>query len=249
MSKIHSFLACFLAAALSGCVSITPVKDITNDQTGYLQKEFSPGNINPAVAAKLPQDKTQYRSNEVRITKEMTAETTDKKTDSWKTVETVQNLGNGLFRRKVESISNDITFALFYAVTYKGLLPLRRQEVQLRATNAGAMISAKEIKRIDAIPTPANKEMIVEYTSGNEVQIANFGQGKNVCRYLNSVPAKEIHKSIAGKATQIECEFIDNNNVQSKSQWSYLEEYGFAIQTSFVNSGKKNAVKIIDFKE
>jgi len=249
MSKIHIFLASFFAAALSGCVSITPVKDITADQTGYMQKEFSPGKINPAVAAKLPQDKTKYRSNEVTITKEMTAETTDKKTDSWKTVETVKNLGNGLFQRKVESISNEISYAIFYAITYKGLLPLRRQEVQLRATNAGPIIVTKEIKRFDEIPTQANKEMVVEYTSGNEVQIANFSQGKNICRYLGSIPGKEINKSIAGKAVQIECEFIDNNNVQSKSQWSYLEEYGFVIQTSFVNSGKKNSVKIIDFKE
>lgn len=248
MSKIAVSLSTLLAGALSGCVSFTPVKDITADQAGYMQKKFSPSNLSPAVASKLPVEKKQFVSNQVTITKESTMETSDKKTETWKNVETITNLGNGLFQRKTESSNNDISYAIGYALTYKGFFALRRQDINLRMTNAGTIIETKEIKRFDDIPSASNTESILEYGNGTEPQLANFYQGKNVCKYLKTIPGKEIHKSISGNVIQVECEYIENNNVQSKSQWAYLDSYGFATMTSFVSSGRKTTATFLDFK-
>ena len=248
MSKIAVSVAALLASALSGCVSITPVKDITADQTGYMQKKFSPSNLSPGVASKLPTEKRQLVSSQVTLSKESTSETSDKKIETWKSVETVTSLGNGLFQRKTESSNNDISYRISYALTYKGFFALRRQDVNLSAANAGTIFETKEIKRFDEIPNASNSESVLEYANGTEPQIVNFYQGKYVCKYLKTVPGKEIHKSISGNVIQLECNNIDNNSVQAKSQWAYLDSYGFATMTSYISSGKKTTITVLDFK-
>lgn len=252
-SKINTqyILGIVSLVLLSACSSssVIPVAEVTSDQMGYLSKKFSPQSLSPALAKKLPPDDKSTKFERLIFTMEMNLEKQDGKKESWKSVITYFNSGNGLVQKMHESSNNDIPYALYYSLTYKGIVDLRWQSVPLHSRTTNDLYEIKDTTRFDAVPAAVNKESIVEYTSGSQAQTTNFFTHQKLCKVMGTRAASELHKKLPGQVTDIECQLRSNNVVQHRTKWAMLHKYGMAIPLESADVSRKTVSSIVDFNE
>lgn len=239
-------LSAITVCLLSACTSITAVKDVTADKTGHLVKNFSPQTLAPAVSKKIPAEGKDAKFGKLIITTEATSELSDGKKEAWKSVMTLVDNGNGIIQTMNELSNNEIPYALIYSLTYKGLVDLRWQTVPLRGAVTGPVYELKDATRFDALPAGINKDFAVNYTSGSDIQIANFLSSQKTCTTKRVVAASEFHKSLPGQATEIECQQSNNNTVQSRSKWLLLQNYGVVVMIENTSSARKTTYRLVD---
>lgn len=231
---------------LSACSSIAQVQDVTADKAGYLSKNFSAQSLSPNVAKKIPREISVARFKTLTIIREGGAEQSGGKKETWKSVVTLVNVGNGLVQRMEEISNNDIPYGLFYSLTYKGVIDLKWQNVPLRGRVTSPIYEIKDTTRFDAIPLAMGKKSVIDYTSGMHGQIANFLSSQKTCKTLRTIAAKELNGKLTGQATEIECQLDTNKVVQSRGTWFLLQDYGAAISTEFASSSIKTTFRIVD---
>jgi len=248
--KFHSrYLTAVGALLLSACTSVTPVKDVTSDQAGYMTKKFSPKSLSTDVEKKIPPSAKTTNSGQVKITVEANTEQNDGKKQSYKNILTLTDVGNGQFQRLMEQTSNDIPYSLIYALTYKGMVGLRWQVVLLRNNMTTPLYEIRDVTRFDAIPSAANNEFVVEYSIGTENQMANSLLGQLSCKAARIFDAKELNEKLTGLATEFDCQQLYNKAIQSHSKWVMLQKYGFAILTEEVTSTQKTHYRVVDLRK
>lgn len=241
-----ALIAFGISAILTACSSVVPIKDVTADQAGYLSKNFSPQQLSPSIAKKLPSDGKSVGFGKLIITSEVTSEQSDGKKESWKAVATLVDAGNGLVQRMVEVSSNDIPYALLYSLTYKGIVDLKWQQVPLRGSVTSMLYEIKDATRFDVIPSTIDKEFVVDYTSGISQQIANFSSHQKACKTSRIMPASELHKKLLGQAIEIECQMRSNGAVQNRTKLVLLQEYGVAFAVEDISSSKKTTSRVLE---
>lgn len=243
-------LIAITAASLlaSACVSITPVKEITADPTGYMHKQFDPALLPPAIAKQLPANPPLTGFSQLSFQQETRSESSDGKTETWQSKLLLKNVGNGLVQRLLENSNNGIPYLFYYSLTHKGMFSLKWQEVALQRPSSGLMFEVKEITRLDPMPETEKQTFTVDFTSGSANQLANFNAFTRTCQTLHTYPASDIHSAIPGKALAIECQHIANNLPQSRTQWALLQHYGVALQTGFISSSKKLTIRVTGFE-
>ncbi len=235
-------VVCMLAA----CSSVESVKDVTMDKEGYLARRFSPTTLHQSVTKKIPSDAGSAGFGRLTITKEASAEHSDGKKESFKSVSTLVDGGNGLVEDMTELSNNDVPYALSYRLTYRGLMRLRWQEVLLQATNTGQLYEVKGIRQFDPLPAAAGQEVEIDFRSGLDVQIANFTPNQLKCKATRALPASEVNQKLTGQAIELECKFSANHSVQERSKWMLLRDYGVAVETESANSVIKATYRIVD---
>lgn len=235
-------------AALTACTSVVPVKDVTADKVGYLNKKFPTNLIRPAVAGSTPATSPDLGFRQLVIKFDSTGENSDGKKDSWQREITYINQGNGLVQEISESANNGISFELDYSLTYRGFMGLRWQSVPLRGNLSSLLFEIKEASRFDPLPTAPGQAFVVDYATGTEQQIMNYYPNKRSCKSTGYRPAGEIHAKLSGQALIFECENISNNTVQSRNTWAVLPGYGVAIVLETTNSTRKTSHRVIDIQ-
>ena len=235
-------------AALSACTGAVSVKEVTDNEQGYLANTFAPASLPKAIATKLPPDASPPGVKRLEIVAEAKAELTDGKTDSWRTDSTFVEEGKGIVREVTEASRNNIPYARLYSLTYRGIFDLKWQRVPLQGTTTGQIYEVKEITKFDPIPRAAGAEFEVDYTSGPQIQIANLRSFRKVCKATGVEPAARIHAKLAGEALMLDCELHGNHTVLSRSKWAMLLHYGAAIGLENTNSSRKTTYKVVDVR-
>ncbi|MBU4002335.1 MAG: hypothetical protein KKB94_08460, partial [Proteobacteria bacterium] len=100
------FVLSGLGLFLWACTTTT-VQEIATDKTGYLTTDFTPQVLSPDILKKLPIEMEGVGFERLKITYEVSSEQTDGKKESWKSVATLTDKGNGLVQEISELTSND----------------------------------------------------------------------------------------------------------------------------------------------
>ncbi|WP_343726272.1 hypothetical protein [Herbaspirillum huttiense] len=244
--KLYANLPLLLSAGLlSACSSVVPVSTVTSNPEQYMAQNFARANLPPQVLAALPKA-APARFARMEVQREVTTEDNSGKKQTSSSKVTLIDQGNGLYSRRTELSRNDIPFANSFGLVYQGMLPLRVQTVMLSAANTGNIVEAKNVSRIDPVPTQAGETMLFKSSQGYSQQIANFDDADRSCSFKRSFPAAELNAKLEGQALELDCEYSFRNVLEGRGTYVMLQHYGVALETEYRNTNTKNVFKVLD---
>ncbi len=223
-----------LCVCLAGCAA-------SNVREDYLDQEFSPGRLPPAVAQSLSGlDRTPLRFRRMVVTVAPQLEShgnAGARTD-YRNTFTLIDAGNGLVQTVDQRSQNDTPTAQTYALTYRGFLPLRSQELAPDGSTTSPVLATQSYSRIDPFEPATTSHKEIEFDSQTAyVQPAaspggSSGTSKLICKWGAVHPAADIFSKFSGDARDLECRTFDQNGAQaSRSKQAYLIDYGIALVT------------------
>lgn len=244
----HAVRAKFLLSAvsfalLSACASGPELAD-----PATLPAKFAPPALSPALAKQLPASALGSRFGQLVITTRSNSEQTDGRKEAWTAAMTLVDGGNGLVQTMTELSSNEVLYGRIHSLSYRGLIDLRWQNVQLANPGASQVYEVKNASRFDALPTGLNQEFAYEFQSGAEAQSTNFQTSQRHCKSIRTLPASQLHQKLPGQATELECSQRNNNGAPNTSRWMLLEDYGVAILVESKSGSRKVDVRLLDVK-
>lgn len=234
-----------LLLALGGCHTPVSVKDVAADETGYLHKNFSSQSLPDSIRSKIPGDTAAAASfREIKVTTDRSTEMPDGKKEADIVTFDIFPAPGGLLEQRTEYSVNNIPYALLLSLSYKGLLNMKIQSVNLRATVAPNVVEIKDISRFDGFGSGSGQVVYADYTVGASGQLANFAPNTKHCNTEQVRSASQVFAGLSGQATDISCENSTNNAVQVRDKYIYLNDYGVSVLSEFVTSAKKETYKI-----
>jgi len=228
---------CAFAAALllSGCMTPVRVKDVQADPSAYLSQHFAPDQL-PAQVRKTISDTDTGPLGFQRMVLHLswTVDEDDKnKTVRLEETKTLINAGGSLVESLSENSRNGVPIGQFYQLSYRNLVWLRAQSMNLAASIAPMQRQVKSFGHFDTvIANPGTRQLDYEFEFGTSAQLMNFLNGRTTCARGDNYPASQLFASFAGEAQNIECSDYNSNGVlQNKFRYVYLQHYGVAIAT------------------
>jgi hypothetical protein len=235
-----------LALTLAACAPAT-VKDIAADKPGYLSRNFSPSQLPPDVLKQVTARQASVSFNRIKMKFRADLENVDGLRKVTQTSDvTYQNVGNGLVQVFKEYASNDIPYSNAYELSYLGFLQLRSQTVNNNQYVGNYIVEVKHFNLMlkNLPPVREDKEYVLEWSSGNTIQIANYIDRKAACTSSKTYAASDLFATLPGKAIDVQCEFTTNGSVYLKQTLTYLQQYGLFVLKSFTNTTAKAAYTI-----
>jgi hypothetical protein len=224
-------VACALASVLSACATSTTVSAINADRRGHLMSEFTPETINSGVVGEIRKNGAgpqNFREMEIRVRAdhEQGSQVTHPLIST-----TYINAGHGMVQQLSVLSTNEIPFRLLYALTYRGILPLKTQGVTLKASQTLVPAVTKKITRLPEGLAAAreNTEYKFEYAVGREIQLADFWNFGITCQSTRRYAASSLHRNLSGDALDLVCEYSKDGVLDRKVNYVFLQQYGFAV--------------------
>jgi archaellum component FlaF (FlaF/FlaG flagellin family) len=235
------------ASSLAGCVTPVQVKNVEQDKTGYLTHNFSPDDLPESVQKTISDaDSGQLNFKKVTYHVAWSMNVDDKnKTTSVDETRTLTNVGGSLVESMAESSRNGEPIAQNYDLSYRNLLPLKTQTMNVSANLAPMRFEVKEFEHFDPISS-LKSGLDYRYKTGTSVQIMNYRDGRTSCARGDAQPASDLSPSLSGEAWDIICTSYNMNGVQqNKERYTYFMEYGFAIRLHSETAAGINDAKLI----
>lgn len=241
--QISCYLVCFYF--LSGCASVTTVKDIKSNQSGYLSKNFSVQSVNKNALERLPKsNSTGLDYKELTINYEVEDDLANGKKNLSVATAKYTPLGHDLFQRVWEYKNNGIPSFLLFHTSYKGFLNLRWQAVIISSGIANPIFEIKKITRLDPIPEKVNDQFTVDFETGREHQIGEGDSGRFICKVSSIGLANTVDAKLHGKSLEFVCESYSKDVLQGRVTWLLLENYGAAIMLENATSSSKMIFRV-----
>ena len=243
--QVRIALCAAVASLLSGCIpQPVQVKNVQEDKSGYITSHFSPSDLTEHVRKTI----SEADSNPLHFKRIVYHSTWDlnvddkNKTTTMDEVSTVTNAGGGLVELLSEHSRNGVPMTQMYALSYRNLIPLKTQTMNLSATVAPMMMEVKNFKHFDPISS-LKSGLEYDFQYGTSVQIMNYHDGRTSCVRGDAKPASDVYVSLSGEAWDVICsEYNANGVLRGKRSYVYLENYGIAITThSELSTGVSNA--------
>ncbi len=248
-SIVAAAVGSLVAVALVGCATPAATKDVVSNPVGHLAT-FAPTVLKPEVIAKMPKGEPDLGFKRMVFDIESSEARADEQRDrdQIKAKYTFVNVGNGLVQTYDEIRSNDVPFRINYRLSYRGLMPLKWQNVFHAKGNADVAYEVKEVKRVD--PVVANlvsgRAMEFEGSTGMEPQVAGFQNMRRACTVNSGGAATELHSSLQGRWQEITCDsFGGNGAVLGKASYAYLTHYGVAYIRTYADSRARHTNRIV----
>jgi hypothetical protein len=128
-------------------------------------------------------------------------------------------------------------------LSFGGIYRIKTQTVFLGRSNGLLPMEAKELTRFDrgiASPVKGGKYAIDSMT-GTSMQLVNFVPENLSCVAGEIYPAAKVSPSLPGDAVSLECTAIGLNNVVVyKARYSWIFDYGVALQQDIADSRVKS---------
>lgn len=217
---------------LSGCVSPPQVKQVLGDNEGYLSKNFAPATLPESVRREVAsKDGGSFPYVRMVVDMSWTVSSDDKEKQlKYQDKITYINAGGPFLEEMHEATRNGVPTTQRFVTSYRGILALKSEALNVGNTMAGMTFVAHDFKRFDPLRPDAGKSIEFAYTSGTTVQLVNFRDGRNACMLGDSYAASRANASFEGEAQDIDCTNYNANGVVSgKSHYVYLKKYGTAV--------------------
>ena len=241
--RVKFLLSALSLGLLSACASGPELAE-----PAALPASFAPPALSPALAKQLPAGAPGSRFERLVLTTQSNAEQADGRKESWTAVMTLVDGGQGLVQTMTELSSNQVAYGRIHSLSYRGLIDLRWQNVQLSGNGGGPLYEVKQVSRFDALPAGPGQEFGYEFQSGAEAQRGNFQTSQRSCQSVRTLPASALHAKLPGQAIELACSQKNNNGVANTSRWMLLEQYGVAVLVESRSGARKIEVRLLDVK-
>jgi hypothetical protein len=228
------------AVTLSGCMP-EQVKQIESNKSDYMQSHFAVTDIPQQVADTIKAaDSSPMGFQQMKLTLALTvSRTSDGQINHFVNTSTYTAAG-GPYVQILDVLNNNgVPFQEDYSLTYRGLLFLRTQQVQLSATNSNFIFAIHSLQPVAAWPAgaPGGGDVDFRFQEGFSQQIMNFQDGAMHCRFGSVFAAAKINPALAGNAQHLHCTALNNNGVvTSQSDAAWLMRYGIVFVSRVTTS-------------
>jgi hypothetical protein len=232
---------------LSGCTTVTPttVKEVTSNSSGYISKNFTAQSVRPNVLREIPSDRdTGVNFQKLIITQVGEVEDSGYRKFTLAGKSTFVKTANGLLQTTLEISNNDIPYEVRHSVSYKGMINLKWQIIRVEGKYANPIYEVKNVTKFDSIPTNVGDEFVMKATSAKQEQLDNFNVFQRKCRASKSDSAMLLHPKLSGQAVTMDCEYLSNDTLMSRSKWILLKDYGVAVMMENKSSTRKDTLAI-----
>ncbi|HEY1892468.1 MAG TPA: hypothetical protein VGG63_18880 [Steroidobacteraceae bacterium] len=236
------------AAMLCGCMP-EAVKQIESNKSDYMQSHFAVAELTQQVTATIAAtDSAPVAFHRMELTLALTvSRTSDAQVNHFVNTATYTAAG-GPYVQILDVLNNNgVPFQEDYSLTYRGLLFLRTQQVQLNATNSNQIFAMHSLQPVAAWPAggPGAGDIDFHFEQGLSQQIMNFQSGAMSCRFGSVVAASTLNPALLGDAQNVHCTALNNNGVViSRSDGAWLVHYGIVFMTRVVTSDWMRSWKV-----
>lgn len=240
-------LCVVVAGSLAGCVTPVQVKNVQQDKAGYLARNFAPGDLPASVQKAINDaDATPLKFKKVTYHLAWSMNVDDKnKTLNLDETRTLNNAGGSFVESMSESSRNGEPIAQHYEVSYRNMMPLKAQGMNVSANVALMQNEVRDFEHFDPIAS-LRSGLDYRYKVGNSVQIMNFRDGRTSCVRGDAQPASDLNRSLSGEAWDVNCTTYNMNGIQqNKERFAYFMDYGFAIRMHSETAAAINDAKLI----
>jgi len=224
---------------LSGCVARPQVKEVLNDPDGYLSKNFAPSTLPDAVHNEVTsKDNGGFPYSRMVLGVSWTVSSDDKEKQlKFQDNITLMNEGGAFLGELHEDQRNGVPTVKRFNISYRGLLVLKSEALNVGNTMAGMTFVAHKFSQFDVLRPDVGGTVEYGYSAGTTAQLVNFRDYRSSCAWGDSYPASKANAAFNGDAREIECTNYNSNGVLAgKSHYIYLKEYGTAILVKAENS-------------
>lgn len=245
-TKIKLLTASSFSLLLSACAG-EPVEiaKIMKDRKAYSNQYFSTKSIPENVLKKIPLEENARIFSDTEMVFESKTTEGDKTTIK-KEIHSYSGLGNGLFQRDIEYISNGITSGHNFSINYKGLHDIKWTYASTNTAYSDTPYEIKEVKRWDALGTKVGDLSVVDFKWNPVIVIVNPDDGQYKCTVTKISEAKEIHPKLTGQVRYLDCEKSKNGTVFARGKNAYLADLGFSIPVDLTTANYKFEFKLVD---
>lgn len=233
---------------LSGCMAPPQVKEVLGDREAYVRKNFSPDTLPESVRREVSSKDSgsfPFSRMVVNLSWTLTSDDDKEKHVKSKDLVTFVNAGGPYLQEIHEASRNGVPTLQRFSVSYRGILVLKTEAVNVGSTMAGMTFVAKGLTQFDALRPDVAKTVEYAYSSGTTVQLMNFRDSRNSCVMGDSYPASRANPAFEGDAQEIACTNYNANGVMSgKSYYVFLKKYGAAICVKGEGSGGTSVAQI-----
>ncbi len=235
-----------ISILLSGCAGEpVQISKIMKDKQAYLNQDFSTKSVSENVLKKIPlEQNARVFSNTQMVFESKTTE--GDKTTIKKEIHTYSGLGNGLFQRDIEYISNDITSGHNFSINYKGLHDIKWTFASTNTAYSDTPYEIKEVKQWDPLGTKVGDQAIADFKWNPVIVIVNPDDGRYRCTVTKISDAKEINPKLTGQVRYLDCDKSKNGNVFARGKNAYLVDLGFSIPVDLTTANYKFEFKLVD---
>lgn len=237
---------------LSGCATPPQVKQVLGDREAYLRNNFSPETLPEPVRSEVSSKDSggfPYSRMVVNLSWTMTSDDDKERHVKSQDVVTFVNAGGPFLEEMHEASRNGVPTLQRFSTSYRGILVLKTEALNVGSTLAGMTFVAKGFKQFDPLRVDVAKSIEYAYSSGTTVQLMNFRDSRNSCIIGDSYPASRANAAFEGDAQEIDCTNYNTNGVMSgKSHYVFLKKYGTAILVKGEGSGGSSEAHIDSVK-
>ena len=249
ISRVSAAVTLITAVMLCGCMPET-VKKIEANKSDYMQSHFAIAEVPQEVAATLAAaDPSPMGFHKMDLTLQLTvSRTSDQQVNHYVNTTTYTAAGGPYIQILDVLNNNGVPFQEDYSLTYRGLLYLRTQEVQLNALSSNQIVAIHSLEPIGTWPASRAGEGDVHfrYEQGLSQQIVNFQTGALTCEFGSAFAASELNPALVGNAQKLHCTAVNTNGVViSHSEGAWLMHYGVVFITEVVTSSWKRDWKLL----
>lgn len=240
MSRPCASVMLVAAAMLCGCMP-EAVKQIESNKSDYMQSHFAVADIPQQVTTTIAAtDSAPMGFHKMELTLALTvSRTSDNQVNHFVNTATYTAAG-GPYVQMLDVLNNNgVPFQEDYSLTYRGLLFLRTQQVQLSAQSSNQIFAIHSLQPLAAWPAggPGSGDVDFHFEQGFSQQIMNFQDGAMSCTFGSVFAASVLNSALTGNAQKVHCTALNNNGVViSRSDGAWLPNYGIVFMTRIVTS-------------
>ena len=221
--------------SVAGCAPMTKVKDVQLDRQAYMNANFSPDKLNKDIVRTVSSaDPGPLGFQKMVFHLNWQLNDDDKnKMVAFEQEVSYSNAGGSLVQSRVDDSRNGVTINENYSLSYRGVLSLMSQFMNLNAVAAAPVSELKSLQHFDAATRPKSAgQLDYQYKLGFAAQLMNFREGRNTCQVGPDYAASKLNAQLAGDAHDLDCVAYNGNGVKVHStRFAYLDKYGVAIVT------------------
>lgn len=152
--------------------------------------------------------------------------------------------GGPFVQRIDEVFSNGIETQDYYSLTYRGLLAVRNEGMNVNAVKGGFYMQVRSLPNFQALPdSPGSGDLLYSYSWGTPIQIAGLKDYQLKCSLGEVYSADRINVKFSGQAQDLSCELYQVAGLvsQSRSEQALLFAYGVTVPTMSANASGTNS--------
>lgn len=152
--------------------------------------------------------------------------------------------GHGVFEQYDVLKTNGFETVSAFSLTYRGLTNLRWQTLSVNAT-VMPPISHIDGFALSAPASAARFSYAYDFRGPTGISVKNDTE----CKAGASYPASQLNAQIQGAAHDVDCQILNANGIAiGVAHYSYLEQYGIAIQTHMKTTTSEISRTVVSLK-